>query len=119
MGNAIEAMRQRVVDNRWSTQNTVVRQTSVALDRLASHTDMRVGNVLAEAVVTTVKNTQIAHVARHAMTNDAMLQTFVGVLAGDNAIKYENLQAYVAFARSAMIQGLLDMGDNYCREGMR
>lgn len=99
------------------TVGQLTRSHQRQLAALRQQTVMRVAGVQSDGIVTKEKMTELDHLAREAMTGQAMLTSWAGALAADNAVLYEQLQFFVGVARMGKGQVMADLVESYCREG--
>ena len=92
---------------RWERQTT----------ELALRTQMRALQAQAEGLVQTVKMQEVDHLAREAMTGQALLARYRNELAGPDPLLADELNYFVSMARLGKGQILADTITTFSRQG--
>jgi hypothetical protein len=95
------------------------RQTSRTLARLEHQTRLRIAAVQAEGMVQSEKLREIDHLAREAMTGQALLRRWGDSLAAGDPFVADELKVFSDLARAAKAEIIADTVASYCREGRR
>jgi hypothetical protein len=80
---------------------------------------VRMARVQGEGLVQTQKVKEIDHLAREAMTGQAMLTNFKNVLAGGDMFVAADLQYFADMAKLGKGEVIADTIDSYCDESRR
>ena len=92
------------------------RQTERALVAIDHRTITRAARVYQEEIVQNEKLKAIDHLAREAMTGQAMLNSFKNVLAGGDMFAAADLQFFADMAKIGKGEVIADTIDTYCDE---
>jgi hypothetical protein len=95
------------------------RQTSRALARLEHQTLVRLATVQADGLVQAEKLREVDHLAREAMTGQAMLRKWADTLAAGDPFVADELKVFGDLARAAKSEIISDAIARYCRESRR
>jgi hypothetical protein len=95
------------------------RQTSRTLARLERQTLVRLASVQADGLVQAAKLHEIDHLAREAMTSQAMLRRWADTLAAGDLFIADELKVFSDLARLGKAEVISDTITNFCQEGRR
>ncbi len=95
------------------------RQTNRALAQLERQTRLRLAAVQAEGFVQATKLHEIDHLAREAMTGQALLRRWADTLAADDPFLADELKLFSDLARLGKSEIISDTVASYCRESGR
>jgi hypothetical protein len=101
------------------TYASVSRRASRALAALEDRTIIRQADVQAEGLVQGAKTREVDHLARTAMTGQAMLARWAQTLAGGDPFIADDLKFFSDLAKMGKGEIIADTIDTYCRQGRR
>jgi hypothetical protein len=99
----------------WSTTARLARSRRRAL-ALQNTQLARVAGVVAEGAVAETKASEVAHVGRECMTNQAMLSRWRDTLAGGDPLLHDDLNYFSQIVKLGQGEVLSDLVSTYCRE---
>ncbi len=100
-----------------SQQPAVVdRRTGRELTKVEREALVRVANVRAESYVQTEKIQELDHLAREAMTGQAMLHQWSATLSQNDPFVADDLKLFVDVAKMGKAEIIADTVTNFCRE---
>jgi hypothetical protein len=115
MSNIVAAQRSEVMTQQAGSR-LATRPTRKSLARLEQRTLVRLANIQTESYVQTEKIREVGHVAREAMTDQAMLHGWAKTLAAGDPLLQEDLRFFLDMARLGKGEILADLVETYCRE---
>jgi len=113
MANEVARRREIGVTGRMSTWSS--RQ----LNRLEERTILRAAGVQGEGLVQSAKVQEIDHLAREAMSGQAMLQHWGSTLAAGDPFVSDDMKFFMDLAKLGKGEVLADTIDTFCRESRR
>jgi hypothetical protein len=90
-----------------------------ALRSLEERTLVRMANVQAEGLVQGEKLREIDHLAREAMTSQAMLYQWANTLSQGDLLLADELRPFASIARVGKCELINNTVDSFCRESRR
>ena len=120
MPNLIPSTDRSVIDRGLGIERPyILRQTGRALDRIQSHTIVRMAGVQAEGLVQGEKLREVDHLTRQAMSGHALLSKWRDTLAAGDPFLGDELRFFTDMARMGKGEIIADTIDTYCRESRR
>lgn len=116
MPDLLPAQRSSPVPASGAGMSPYSRRTSKALRTLEERTLVRMAVVQAEGLVQGEKLREIDHLAREAMTGQAMLRRWADTLAQGDPFLADELRYFSDVARVSKGEIIVDTVDTYCRE---
>jgi hypothetical protein len=94
-------------------------RSSRAVVRVCDETTVRLARVQAEAIVQAEKIHEIDHLAREAMSGQALLHQWAATLSNGDAFTADDMRFFLDTAKLGKGEIIADTIATYCREGRR